>query len=217
MSSELEIEEVQDRLVLRLEAGGPVELTGLTDSFAALARYYERHFGGGPEADLPRLFITRISTGSIIAEIAPFALLLGQTYPYIEAAVVVSDFASRLIKGLRAFAGLGPIEGAPPSESDAHDLREFVKPLTGNSGASLGIKHARFVRRDADSETVAEYVFVEAELNRAAANIDNLFGPETLLAHPSKVSKPVKEVMLFFHSASRAPGKEQGRATDRAV
>jgi hypothetical protein len=33
-----------ERLIVRLDVGGPVELIGLTDSFAALARFYERHY-----------------------------------------------------------------------------------------------------------------------------------------------------------------------------
>ena len=33
----------RDRLIVKFDPGGPVELTGLSDSFAALARICERH------------------------------------------------------------------------------------------------------------------------------------------------------------------------------
>jgi len=82
------IEERGDRIVLVLDPGGPIELTGLSDSFAALARYYERHYR--PQAGLdtaPKLFITKLATGSIIAEIAPYVVLFGQAFERAVAAL----------------------------------------------------------------------------------------------------------------------------------
>ena len=69
-------DEAPDRIVIRLDAGGPIEVGDLTGSFAALARLYERHYrhDGDPA---PKLYITRLETGSIIAEITPLIVLLG--------------------------------------------------------------------------------------------------------------------------------------------
>lgn len=209
-----------DRIVLRLEPGGPVELTGLTDSFAALARFYERHYrDDGDPATAPKLFVTKLETGSIIAEIAPYAVILGQAYSAVGGAVNVADFTKRLSDGLRAFAGMTPsaLPAQPPSREDTKDLQAFIKPLTGRNAAELKIRHARFESRDGDRETIAEYTFDERELNRAAINIEKALAlPEPEPAPPER-SGIKSEVMLFFQQASREAGRQQGRTGDKAV
>jgi hypothetical protein len=174
-------EEGRDRIIVRLDPGGPVEITDLTGSFAALARMYERHYRKEGDAPAPKLYVTRLESGSVVAEIVPYALLLGALVTVMDGSVVVADFTRRTSAGLRAFinpvitdtqATLVPVEPAP-SKEDAEDLRHFVKPLTGRKGASLGISHARYEKRHEDgSHTIAEYKFDETELNRAAINID---------------------------------------------
>ena len=39
------IEDTEDRMIIRLDPGGPIDLEGLGASFAALARFYARHHG----------------------------------------------------------------------------------------------------------------------------------------------------------------------------
>lgn len=209
-----------DRLIVRLDAGGPIELGGLTDSFAALARLYERHYRVEGEP-APKLYVTRLETGSIIAEIVPLALLFRDVIPIIDGSMKIGDFAGRLSKGLRAFSNIAEAPTAAkelPSRDDARDLREFIKPITGRSNGCLSIKHARYIKRDGDAETIVEYAFDERELNRAAVNIEQvLSAPEMLPPPSSETSGFVREAMLFFDQASRAPGKEQGRTSDKAI
>lgn len=110
------IEDSGDRLVLRLDPGGPVELSGLTESFAALARMYGRHYRAGSGADVaPRLFITRLETGSIVAEIAPYAVIMGALVTTAGGANTVGEFARRLSYGIKAFSDPLTARAAPPS------------------------------------------------------------------------------------------------------
>lgn len=204
-----------DRLVLYLDPGGPIELTELTDSFAALARMYARHHRVGEATETaPKLYVTKLKTGSVLAEIAPYALLMGQAYLQVSYAVTIADFAGRLNRGLRAFAGMDDGPAAPVSRDDAADLREFVKPLTGRKAAELGITHARYRTTDGDRETIAEYTFDEAAINRAALALDR-----ALEAPPKPVAgtMPLSEVLLYFDVASRSAGKEKGKTQDRAI
>ena len=210
-----------DRIVICLDPGGPVELAGLSDCFAAIARIYERHYNT-EDLPPPQLYVTRLKTGSIVAEIAPFVMLFGlPTLQYMAAANTLAGFAKRLSDGLKAFAGIevGKFStGTTPALDDASDLREFVKPLTGRRGARLNIKHARFIKTK--QETVAEYDFAEEAINRAALNMDRALAlplSEQVPALPAPDSKIRREVMLVFESASRQPGKEAGRTMDRAV
>lgn len=209
-------EDQGDRLVLFLDPGGPIDLTELTDSFAALARMYARHYRLGEATETaPKLYVTKLKSGSVIAEIAPYAVLMGQAYMAVGGAVTIGDFAARLTRGLRAFAGIEAVASTVPmARDDAADLREFVKPLTGRRAAELGISHARYRSTDGEREVVAEYTFDEAAINRAALALDR-----ALEAPPKPVAgtKPLSEVLLYFDVASRSAGKERGKTHDRAI
>jgi hypothetical protein len=217
------IEDSEDRMIIRLDPGGPIDLEGLGTSFAALARFYARHHGPTKSADTtPRLFISKLENGSIVAEIVPYVVMLGQAVPFMQQSMVVADFTSRVGKAIRAFSGMGTAAtpAAVPSRDDAKDIREFVRPLTGRKGASLQISHARYERHDGDQKISVEYRFDETELNRAALTIDAELASPTLLApmgddQPS--TKKVREAMLFFQQASRAAGKSSGRTADKAI
>jgi len=213
------IREEGERLLIRLDTGGPIELSGLTDSFGALARIYERHYRPHGETDPPRLFVTRLSTGSILAEIANYAIIFGGVMTLPAAAVTLGDFAKRLNDGLRAFARITVAPSAAilpmPDNDDARDLRAFISPLTGREGAGLGLTLARFHSVSADREVIAEYEFDENAINRAALNMDRTLGADGVARTPS--TKAYSEVMLFFESASRSIGKEGGRTKDTAI
>lgn len=207
-----------DRVIVILDPGQPVELNDLSDSFAALARIYERHYRNTSD-DAPKLYVTRLETGSVIMEIAPLAIFMGAV-AVMDGGMIVADFTNRLWRGIKAFSS--PPNAAPkieiPSKEDAADLREFAKPLLGKSGAVLGIQHARYEKSDGVSTTVVEYNFDEQELNRAAVNIERVLElPPPDKATEEHGGKTHREVMLFLEQANRKPGKQSGRTGDRGI
>ena len=211
-----DVKEEGDRLIVTLDPGQPVELTDLADSFSALARIYERHYRSGKD-DAPRLFLTKLETGSVIAEIAPYGVMMGGI-AMMDGGVIVTDFANRVWQGISYFAGGGSDVKLldAPSKEDAADLKEFTRPLVGKTGARLGIKQARYEKTDGERKTVVEYTFDEAELNKASVNMEKaLMLPAPMKPEESKDSKILTEVMLFIEQANRGPGKEKGRTGDR--
>jgi len=189
---------------------------------------YGRHYR--TESDLepaPRLYVTRLESGSIVAEIAPYAMIAGALVTTMGGANTIGEFVRRLSAGIGAFSdpskmGAASAEKLLPSKDDAADIRAFVQPLTGKAGASLKIKHARLEKRSGDQRTVVEYSFDENELNRATINIDKALssGDDVgeLAEPPDAPSESIlKEAMLFFEQASRKPGKERGRTADRGI
>ena len=191
-------------------------------SFAALAHFYARHHGPTKDEDeAPRLFISKLENGSIVAEIVPYVVMFGQAVPYMQQAMVIANFTTKVARAIRVFSG-EEVPSAPdvPSKEDARDIREFVRPLTGRKGADLKIQHARFERRDGEKVTILEYSFDENELNRAALTIDAELAKPAL--PPPEVEerasvKTVREAMLFFQQASRGVGKSSGRTADKAI
>ncbi|TCM80959.1 hypothetical protein [Rhodovulum steppense] len=155
---DLEVERDGDRLIITLDPGQPIELEDLAGSFAALARMYERHYRSKSD-DAPRLFVTRMETGSVIAEIVPYGVIMGGL-AIMDSGVIVTDFANKVWRGITYFArGRSETKIEPPSKEDAADLKEFTKPLLGKTGASLGIKQARYEKTDGTKRTVVEYMF----------------------------------------------------------
>ncbi|MDB5652466.1 MAG: hypothetical protein JWQ94_79 [Tardiphaga sp.] len=217
------MDESTDRMVIRLDPGGPIDLAGLGASFAALARIYARHHGETSDEDTaPRLFISKLENGSVIAEIVPYIVILGQAVQFADSAMVVSDFTKRIGKAIKAFSGETPAVdlSSLPSKEDSRDLREFMRPLTGRKGAELNIAHARFEQSDGDKHTLVEYAFTEDALNRAALTIDaELSAIDGILVDvpDDSSTSPLSEVMLFLQQASRAAGKATGRTADRAI
>ncbi|MCK1578569.1 hypothetical protein IVB03_02965 [Bradyrhizobium sp. 168] len=209
-------------MIIRLDPGGPIDLEGLGASFAALARFYARHHGQTQDADTsPRLFISKLENGSVIAEIVPYIVMLGQAVPFMQQAVVIANFTDRVAKVIRAFSGAEiPAKAELPSKDDARDIKEFIKPLVGRRGADLKISHARFERHDGEKTTILEYRFDETELNRATLTIDAELANPALPSPQSEQppsTKTIHEAMLFFQQASRAAGKSAGRTGDRAI
>lgn len=204
-------------------------MTGLTESFAGLARIYERHYRTPNAAEpVPKLYVMRLATGSILAEIAPYATMLGTIISTMDGGMVISDFTRRLYAGLKAFSDPSPSSHPDPARTreDAADLQAFVRPLAGKRGAHLNLRHARYERSDQSGRTVVEYDFDETEINRATVNIDSalttLAGAQSLLEMDGDVGllsegSILTEVMLFFEQASRRPGKEKGRTGDRGI
>lgn len=218
---DLESRREGDRIVVLLDPGQPIELGDLSESFSALARMYGRHYRPHGET-APKLYVTKLETGSIWMEIAPYAQMLGQVVQPVDSVLIVADFTNRLWRGIKAFSGgpLEPVQVDAPSQDDARDIREFVKPLLGKKGAKLGVKHARYRKTDGEKETVIEYDFDETELNRAAINIDAaLAGDTPLLESPNATPdhQIQREVMLFMDQANRGPGKEKGRTGDKGI
>lgn len=209
-----------DRIVIELYPGDPIELGDLSSSFAALARMYERHYRQDGET-APKLYVTRLETGSVLMEIAPFVTIMG-ALAVMNNAVIVADFTSRLWRGVAAFSNL-PSKSAsvePPSLEDARDIKEFTKPLLGRNGSALGIKHARYEKTEGERTIVVEYNFTESELNRAAINIDRaLVSPPSEEIEDGSLPREQirREVMLFMDQANRGPGKERGRTGDRGI
>lgn len=216
--ADLQVRDEGDRLVITLDPGQPIELSDLSSSFAALARMYERHYRKPGEDDAPRLYVTKLETGSVVMEIAPLAAIMG-ALTVMDGGLIITDFTARVWRTLSYFSGrksdAKEIE-RPPIE-DAADIKAFTKPLLGRHGASLGVRHARFEKGTGDKKTVIDYRFDEGELNKAAVNIDQILSlpkpaPDM---EPSESDKIHTEKMLFLEQANRGPGKEKGRTGDR--
>lgn len=209
-----------DRAIIYFNGDGPVALEDMTESFAALARIYQRNFEPAAGEATPKLYVSRLNTGSIEAEIVPLLMLLGASVPYMDGAIIVRDFTKWVGMHVRAFAGAGSPEATVDvprvSKQDAQDLHAFLKPITGKYGAQLGVTHARYASKDGDRELIAEFRFNEGEINRASINSEKhaeSFSDE--VATPTQSTR--SEVLMVWHQTNIEPGKDRGRTGDKAI
>jgi hypothetical protein len=210
-----------EHLVIHLEASGPIELNDLHESLAALARIYARQYiPDGSKAPAPRLYVTRVSSGSIDLEIVPLLAILGMPIAAMDSVLIIKQFSEWLGLNIRAFAD----SELPPrtvSIEDGADLKTFIRPLTGKRGAELRIAHAKFHKKEKDDrgerEVFVEYGFTESDINRAAINLDKLEDASKLVAPVTKANAVEKEVLMAFQRVDKGPGKERGRTGDRVI
>ncbi len=210
----------EDRLTIVLDAAGPIDLTIFSESLAALARLYKRANTRGGAA--PGLFVTRLDSGSLIVEVAILSML-GQTIVVTGGIVTLADFAARISKAIKAFAGMDASLQEPPSQAEARDFRDFIKPLTGKQNATLRVTHARYVSRTAEREVVAEYSFGQDELSNASKQLGNtlITSEGSPLASERRAgdnsSLHYEGVALHIDQISRGRGKGLRKTRVRAV
>lgn len=207
-----------EHIVIHIDAKGPIDLEELHASLAALARIYKRQYPAATEAPPAKLFVTKVTSGSIDLEIVPLLALLGMPIPYMDGALIVRDFVSWIARHLRSAADASLPSVPDISKDEAKDLNAFVAPMTGRKGANLGLTHARFHRREksgnVEREIVAEYNFNETEINRAALNLNRIEGGPR---DSQTRYKTEREVLMAFQQADKSPGKERGRTGDRVI
>jgi hypothetical protein len=205
-----------ERLVIELDANGPVQLGELAESFHALERLFEREqrSEGGDTPPQTRLFVSKIESGSIIAELAPLLVMFSEPIAFMAATNTIKKFAENVVELLKKFAG--EESTATPTSETVQDLQTFIKPLTGRKGAELGIVHARFEKREKDREVILEYRMKAPEINMADANlhkaVEQVAQLSSVIRHELK-----REVLMRLFQASVAQGKASGRTGDRAI
>jgi hypothetical protein len=211
-----------ERMVVRFEADGPIDLEHLAKSLGSLERLYERQqreHGDLSPAVPSRLFVSRVETGSILVEIAPLLILMNEPLQFMAATNTIKTFSQNMIGLLRQFAGDESGERVPADTDTVKELQQFIKPLTGRKAAELDIVHARYEKKDKDKHVIAEYRMKAPEINIANSNLLNAVElNERLLVEGNAFRQDTKrEVLMRLFQASVVDGKESGRTGDRAT
>lgn len=208
-----------ERLEIRFEANGPIELSSLGESFLALSRAFDRHvalhFTQEPRPQV-KLFVIEVSQGSIRTVIAPFLVLLAEPLAWMTAVNTVKTFSDNLIKLLKQFSG-DEKSGSAPSMEDCKSIELFLRPLIGRKSAELDITHAKYEGRFGLKEVLLEYKMKAPELNIASSNAVRAIESLEVRNAPSVRHVIRSEVTMKFFQVNEAPGREKGRSGDRAI
>ncbi|WP_135211457.1 hypothetical protein [Vitreimonas flagellata] len=213
-----------ERLELYFDVKGPIELTDLTQAFRGLAREYRRHLvnvvrqrGGKIRDGEIKLYITKVRSGSIIAELAGASQILGAIVSAMDYTIIFRDFVTLVeaqITAFRAVGASGKVDhtklGISKAQCEAY--ADFLKVVAESREGNLSLTAAEHLDHSEDRTIVASFKFSadEALEARRGALI-------TLSALEYAGDSDHKQVLMYFHQTNVDDPKDSGRTGDRAI
>jgi len=210
-----------DRLVIKLSSDDPVELDRLGEGLSALARQFERHLQEGglaPSAAPAKLLVTDLKKSSIEIELAWLLALYPIAQSMADGALIWEQFFDRLRRIQEYLTGTA---GRPANfrRQDAHDLNAFLGTVAGKRGARIGIKRAKFHRKEGRREVLAEFDFNEQGVADAymklGQDMDD-FAQNAPQPIP-RTHKTERNVPFIWFRTDREKGKAAGSTSDRGI
>lgn len=161
----------EHRIRLRYETNGPLQLDSVADAFAALeAQYVEalRRRGYKPGGGTAKLYVTELRSGSLEAEIAAAAVVLGAAVQAMDVSLVIHDFSQRLRSLLAWFAGRSD-ERPPMERRDVDHVCQLLEVVKDRPDAAMLLQQSRIVQREngLEKETLLELGLDRKGIERA--------------------------------------------------
>lgn len=200
-------------LTFRYENSHPVELADLTASLQAVARRFGRYVTQGGfdlEEDSVKLYVRRISEGSIVVDLTNMAIEHGGAIAtavggaavataFTQANAIVT-FSKNLRDGLNYLVG----RGAKPSDmpaSELKDLAKIVEPVAKDGKGNMHITAS-------DGATVQ----VSVSFNSLEANTIQNRAEREMADRREPVQTAYRRVLMYWHQASKTPGSRSDKA-----
>lgn len=212
------------RMRLHFNVHDPVELVEMTLAFQGLGFDYHRFLkarfaDSEARANLGevKLYITRIESNCILAELAPALPLLGALVPAMADINVVYDFVKHVgdtIRWLQAVSGAGSVasEDVPYSKRRLSHMRDVVRLVARGKDANLGLAAIRYEETSGDDKALLELTFTDAQC-RAAEHGATL----ALAALECREKADHEKVLMYFFQTNTDDPKAGGRTGDKAL
>lgn len=216
----------QDRIEIHFDVHQPIELTELTLAFQALGRDYRRFLnnrvrtGGGRVKDEDvRLYITKIESNCILAELAGATPILGSLFTLMDYQNIFMEYVRNFETTVNFFRALARKKDAGPSDVEnvakatAQAIADTMAVAAQNDGGRLRLAAIRAGGElPGGSKIYAEVVFTSdeaAEAQRGAILATKLLDYRGDADH--------KNVLMYFQRTSTDPGKADGKTDDKAI
>lgn len=126
-----------ETLHVELRNSQPIELKDLTLSLLALGQVYEDYVvaaGHDRAKGNVKLYVKELRSGSVIAELAPFA---EQAHAFIDHIEVFAGFITSLNDLVQFFIGSRPSGDQIPTKKQAEQITQIVEPVAKDGGSQL--------------------------------------------------------------------------------
>lgn len=213
-----------ERIELHFDVDQPIELVELTLAFQAVARDYKRFIGeqarisgGKVDDDAVKLYITKIETNCILAELAA-------ALPFMGGFITAMDYQNTFIDYVKNFAAgakflIGLAQAKTVNADDVKLNRHILQGMADIFKIAMKNTDGKFrmsVKAGADTPEHGK-VYYEAQFDSTeAAQIERgaLLGIKALDA---KNDAPIKNVVMYLHRTSQDDAKGRGRTDDQGV
>lgn len=214
----------KDRIAIHFDVHQPVELVELTLAFQGLARDYKRFLndkvrgeGGKVSSEDVRLYITKIESNCILAELAGGTSILGAYFSLLDYQNIFIEYVRNFRGVTDYFRGLArapnpQAEQIETTKTHAQAIADLMAVVAKNVGGRFAL------RARAGSETEAgSKVYLEVELSceEAAETQRGALIAQKVLEYRGDAD--FKNVLMYFQRTSTDDAKGDGRTDDRAI
>lgn len=212
------------RIRLHLNVHEPIELVEMTLAFQGLGYEYQSYIRNitlpnnakGDTKDV-KLFITKIESNCILAEMAPALPLFGSLAPIFTDANTVADFVkniSDLINWLRNLSTKSEVmaDEIPHSKRRLNNVRDIVRLVGNAKDSNLGLKAIRYVE-----ETNEDKVLLEMDFSDAACREAERGAVMAIQALESREKADKEKVLMYFYQTNTDDPKSSGKTGDKAL
>jgi hypothetical protein len=156
------------RIRLHLNVSEPVELVEMTLAFQGFGYEYQDYIrshakenGGKGNANDVKLYITKIESNCILAELAPALPLLGALAPILSDINTVSDFIQNTKDSINWLIGLSKKdvlkqEDITETKRKINNIKHIVRLVGRNKGSSLGLHALKYEESSGEDKSVLE-------------------------------------------------------------
>lgn len=212
------------RLEVNFGVDNPVELVQLTLALQGMARDYRRYANdaiaaGGvkvAEEDI-RLYVTEVRSGSIIAELASAAQVMGAFLPLVDMNPIFTgyvQFFGESVAYFRELAGRRNLKAADitTTKAAAQAVSDIMAVAAAQSGGKFTLT-AKVAANDPDGAKFAAQISVTSE-EAAEAQRGALIAQKVL---DYRGDADHENVLLYFQRTSTTAAKKEGRTDDKAI
>jgi hypothetical protein len=191
-----------DGLTLRFNSPRPVELVDFAESLRSFGELYKSRLPA--EAEEVRLYVVKVTEGSILVELAEMARQAGGALaPILTGAPQAVEFVKSVKSLIDYFKG----EAAPPENMKPRDIELLAKALGPVADAPRSVLEINVNNSPGAIVTISN----------ADANIVQNAGRKEIERLRQPVNETLKEVTLYWVQTRKGEGVHTGRSADKAV
>jgi hypothetical protein len=214
----------QARIQLHLDVHEPIELMDLTLSFQALSFEYRKQLfdrarsrGNKPDEAEVKLYITKIESNCILAEIGSAVAIMGTLFSLADYVNIFIDFTNHIKNGIEYFKGIGSSGEVDPqkikyTKAECGRFADLLDVVAKNKTGNLGISVIEYDDEHTDSKVHLSIGFSSEEAYTARKG--------ALIAQKSLEYKGEAEhrsVLMYFYQTNIDDPKSVGRTGDKAI
>jgi len=212
------------RIQLHLNVHEPIELVQMTLAFQGLGYEYQSYVkeqnvarGSKNGTNDVKLYITKIESNCILAELAPALPMLGALIPIVSDVNTVVDFVKNTGATIDWLIGISKKEYLKPEDisytkKKIGNIKDVVRLVGQNKDANLGLKALKYEESSGEDKAILEILFTEDQCREAEKGANRAL---EVLDQREQADK--EKVLMYFYQTNIDDPKSAGKTGDKAL